>query len=45
MTQAIRRKARKENCESSAAAFAKAAKNASVPLKSKESNQDLNSAN
>jgi len=43
MTQAIRKKARKESCESSAAAFAKAAKNASVPLKSKQSDNNRNS--
>lgn len=43
MTQAIRRKARKESSESSAAAFAKAVKNASVPLKSKQSDHNRNS--
>jgi hypothetical protein len=44
MTQVIRRKPRKETSESSAAAFAKAAKSASIPLKPKESNHVLNSA-
>lgn len=43
MTQAIRRKPRKEISESSAAAFAKAMKNASVPLKSKQSDNNRNS--
>lgn len=43
MTQVIRRKPRKETSESSAAAFAEAAKSASIPLKSKQSDQDRNS--
>jgi len=44
MTQVVRRKARKVHSEASAAAFAKAVRRASVPLKPKESNHDRNSA-
>jgi len=43
MTQVVRRKARKVHSEASAAAFAKAVRSASIPLKPKQSDQDSTS--